>query len=236
MGLRVLFSFAALFKWPLTKIYVKGAFLQSGPAARDVYVVPPRECRDRNFIGLVTVATYGLVNTNAKWQSHSDSTFIKLGLHGIVHIPQLFYSLETPAQELLAVKITNDIFIAGNDPTKRNFIERLSEIYELSTITHLPGTCLLFGLHVSQSEDCSICVHADSKPAGISPYQVSRARRKQASDSLNTFEQFHFNTINGSIGFIGVHADPIAAFVSSHLQQRLNDATVHDIVIQSSLL
>lgn len=91
MGIRVLFSLCVLFQWYLTKIDVKGAFLQSGLATRDVYVVTPRECANRYVFWLLNVATYGLVNANAKWQQHSDSTFIRLGLKTIAYIPQLFY-------------------------------------------------------------------------------------------------------------------------------------------------
>lgn len=162
LGLRVLFSLAALFKWPLTKIDVKGAFLQSAPAQRDAYVVPPRECNDRNFTWLLTVATYGLVNANGKWQSHYDKTLIRLGLHVIVHIPQLFYMLQSPIEELLAVKVTGDFIIAGNERSKRDLIEGISKIYELGTISHLTVVGFFFGLNVSQSDDFSIRVHADS--------------------------------------------------------------------------
>ena len=43
------------------------AFLQTGPAQRDVYVRLPQENGSRFVLWHLKVATYGLVNTNAKW-------------------------------------------------------------------------------------------------------------------------------------------------------------------------
>ena len=91
LGIRILLSIAFIKKWYLTKVDIFSAFLQSGPAQRDVYVVPPRECADRWFYWLLLTATYGLVNANFKWKKHSDSTFAILGLSSVKYIPQLFY-------------------------------------------------------------------------------------------------------------------------------------------------
>ena len=236
IGIRVLFSICQLHRWHLTKIDIKGAFLQSGNAQRDVYVIPPRECQDRQFIWLLTVATYGLVNANSKWQIHSDQTFFDLGLHTTVFIPQLFHMKTDGRLTLLVVKVTDDIFVGGPEQVKRSFIDRLGQKYELGTITHLPGTCFFYGLEVCQDGNCVIQVNADGKLNKIVPHVLSRQRRKQSCDLLNRLEQFHFNSVNGSIGFIGVHAFPLAAFVSSYLQQRRNSASVKDIALQSSML
>lgn len=46
VGLRILLLTASLQKWRLSKIDVKSASLQTGNAARDVYVIPPKESAD----------------------------------------------------------------------------------------------------------------------------------------------------------------------------------------------
>lgn len=66
LGIRILLSIAVLLYWYLVKIDVKSTFLQTGIAERDVYVVPPRECKKRSFYWLLLTAAYGLVNANAK--------------------------------------------------------------------------------------------------------------------------------------------------------------------------
>ena len=236
IGIRILFSIPALFQWYLKKIDVKGAFLQSGLAHRDVYVVPPKECEDRAFVWLLTVATYGPVNAIAKWQFHSDSTFLNLGLKTLVYIPQLFYMDSKGSLTLLFVKVTDEIFVAGSERRKREFIKNLCKFYYLGTIRHLPGSCLFFGLEVNKAIGYTVQVHADKKLAEIAPYKPSRFRRQNSSDELNSIDQFQFNSIDGSIGFIGVHACPLAAIVCRYLQQRRNSATVKDHEVQSTML
>ena len=236
LGIPILFSISVMFQCYLTKIDVKSAFLQTGSAQRDVYVIPPKESADRGFVWLLTVATYGLVNANAKWQVHSDQTFIDMGLNTLVYVTQFFYMHENGELVLMVVKVTDDIFIAGSEVHKRKFIHKLKQTYELGTITHLPGSCWFFGLQVSQDSDYVIRVDADQKLFGISSYNANRTRRRQSNEKLNKMEKFHYNSINGSVGFIGVHALTIASFVSSYLQQTRNYATVHDLSKKSGLL
>lgn len=61
-------STASIEKWRLTKIDVRSAFLKTGRAARDVYVVSPRESSNRSYCWLLLLVSYGLVNANAKWR------------------------------------------------------------------------------------------------------------------------------------------------------------------------
>lgn len=87
-----------------------------------------------------------------------------------------------------------------------------------------------------QNIDCPVQVHADTKLEGIFPHKLSYIRRKQSDDDLNSIELFHYNSANGSIGFVGAHASPFVAFASIYLQKRRNCAKVRDIAIQSSML
>ena len=68
LGIRVVLSTAALLKWRIIKIDVKSAFLQTGPAERQIYVIPPRESSHKHELWLFLTAAYGPVNDNAKWQ------------------------------------------------------------------------------------------------------------------------------------------------------------------------
>lgn len=70
VGMLILISTAALHGWRLHKLYVKSAFLQTGNAERDVYVVPPRESSDHGRAQwLLLTPAYGLVITNVKWHA-----------------------------------------------------------------------------------------------------------------------------------------------------------------------
>lgn len=92
MGFRILLSISALFRCRITMADAKTAFLQTGDAARDVYVIPPTESKERGTcMWLLLAAAYGLVNSNAKWQIQSDQTLKDIGFEQVSLIPQLFF-------------------------------------------------------------------------------------------------------------------------------------------------
>lgn len=60
----IVLSIASLKNWILTKDDRKAAFLQTGLALRDVYVIPPRECPKKDVYWMLLTAAYGVVNAN----------------------------------------------------------------------------------------------------------------------------------------------------------------------------
>lgn len=215
---------------------IKSAFLQTGLAERDVYVVPPRECSRRRFLCLLLTAAYGLVNANAKWQEHSDSTLHDLGFSQLVHVPQLFYRKVSGTTESLAVKVVDDILVCGQKTHLDQFVHNISAKYTVGTIVRGPGTLSFFGLTIVQDVDGTIQVSGDEKFAALKAHPLLRARRKQFEDSLNAAEQFSYNSLNESVSFIGYTTSPFCSFISSHLQQRCVSPLVKDLVVQWNIL
>ena len=139
LGIRILLSAVVVKKWHLTKIHITRAFLQTGSAQRDVYVIPPRECSNREFYWLLLAASYGLLNTNAKWQKHSDATFEKLGLLNVAYVPQLFCRKVDGELRLIVLKVVDDILIGGLTDDRKAFVQKLKEHYVIGTIVHTPS-------------------------------------------------------------------------------------------------
>ena len=79
VGMRMILSIAVIKGWNLAKIDFKSAFLQSGQAIRDVYVVPPGESKERFVYWLLLTAADGLVKKSAKWQEEVDGSLKQLG-------------------------------------------------------------------------------------------------------------------------------------------------------------
>ena len=69
-----------MFMCCLAKIDLKSAFLQTGDARRDVYVVSPRKSSDKNHYWFLRTASYNLVYYNATRQEHSDYLLKIFGL------------------------------------------------------------------------------------------------------------------------------------------------------------
>lgn len=71
----VIISTASVLRCRIVKLDVKSAFIQTGLADRQVYIIPPFESTRRNELWLLLTAAYGLENANAKLQVQSASSF-----------------------------------------------------------------------------------------------------------------------------------------------------------------
>lgn len=221
-GLRVLESIVSLHRWKLYKADVTAAFLQTGAADRGVYVRPPTESRMRSsHMLLLLTAAYGLVNANAKWQSHSDSIMLELGLLQSKYIPQLFYKKQNGKLVLLISKIVEDLKVAGQGNNAQVFVEAFDQKFKFSTVSHGPGKMLFFGINTVQHEDSSIETDAEDNIEAVTQYPLLRQRRKESDSPLNAIEKSSFASANSSIGWIGTAASPLCSLYSSYLQQKL---------------
>ena len=173
VGVRILLSICTLFHWFPSKVDIKSEFLQSGPATRGVHVVPPRECCDRQFRWRLLVATYGLVNANAKWQLHSGTALLDLGLQAVVLIPQLFYMKWNGKLCLIVAKEVDDFLIGATKSAPEWLIDRVKEKYSVGKNAHLPGSFHFFGLLITQEEDGKISVSAGEKWQAITTNLLS---------------------------------------------------------------
>ena len=231
-GIRLLLSLACIHKWNLAKIDFTSAFLQTGAANRDVYVVPPRESSDKSHYWLLLTSAYGLVNANAKWQEQSDSFLNTIGFTQLIFVPQLFYISKEGKLQIVAVKVVDDILFAGEESYVKSTIKKIQDNYELGTIAYGPGSFLFYGLQISQLEDFTISVHADDKLNAIECYPIDRNRRKQNDSILNSIEERSFRSVNSSLGWIGTVSSLFCSFYASYLQQKVPETTIHDLITQ----
>eukprot|EP00178_Gracilaria_changii_P001336 TRINITY_DN1187_c0_g1_i1.p1 TRINITY_DN1187_c0_g1~~TRINITY_DN1187_c0_g1_i1.p1 ORF type:complete len:639 (-),score=88.06 TRINITY_DN1187_c0_g1_i1:5196-7112(-) len=237
VGIRLLLSVAVINRWSLAKIDFKSAFLQTGEATRDVYMIPPRECETRRrFYWLLLAAAYGLVNASAKWQKLSDSLLRTLGFSQLVWVPQVFYKVMEGSLCVLAVKVVDDVLFAGSRAHLETVIAGIQDKYTLGTIVYAPGTFQFYGLTVCQKEDYTISIHGDEKLSSYEPYPIDRTRRKQQDEPLNAIELSAFRSLNSSIGWLGIAASPFCATASSVLQQKGPHVKVKDLVTQFNVL
>lgn len=176
-------SIASLRRWCLTKADIKTAFLQTGLAERDVYVIPPVETADRSkCLWLLLGAPYGLVNANAKWQVLSDLALFETGFKAIAILPQLFYM---KAGDGLATaelsKIVDDILVCGDTIVVDPIIDFLKDRFTLGTIVHRPGLTCYFRLKIIQHDDYTVSIDGDDKLSSISSTPITRTRRREAT-------------------------------------------------------
>lgn len=63
-------------KWPLVCADTKAAFLQTGPAEQNVYIVSQKESSHKHSLWVLLKAAYSLVNSSSKLQHQIDLTFL----------------------------------------------------------------------------------------------------------------------------------------------------------------
>lgn len=138
--MHILLSLASLFKWRLSKIDVKTAFLQTGQATRDVYVITPCERNDRGrSLRLLLAAAYGLINGNEKWQELSEKMLFRIGFIQVPLVPQLLYIKLGASTVAIIAKIVDDILISDSPADTDPIIEKINIKFKLGTIVHGPG-------------------------------------------------------------------------------------------------
>lgn len=82
--------------------------------------------------------------------------------------------------------MTDDIFVSGNDDTRKMFISRLSKVYELISVLHMPGHFQLFGLHIEQDTKFEIWMSAEETLKSITTCALPTNRRNCIDDNLNS--------------------------------------------------
>lgn len=96
----------------------------------------------------------------------------------------------------------------------------------------MPGTFKFFGLAAHKNEDFDTTISVEDKLECITPIVICRNRRKQLPEPLNSIKSFSYNSVNGSLGFRGMTASPFASFATSFLQQRRNNPSIQDFLLQ----
>lgn len=174
VGMRVLVSAAALFLWPLHKINLKSAMLQSVSGARDVYVILPRESADRGkFLCLLFATTYILFNTNSKLQALSEELMLSIVFEPAPLMPQLFIMRSCGHMISLATKIVGDILVTGLKYIIPDIVHNIDARFPLGRVLYGPGTMRFFGINLFQNIYMTVVVNADDKLNGLASMYIS---------------------------------------------------------------
>ena len=90
-AIRLVFSLAALHGFALATLDIKGAYLQSGPLCRDIYMRPPASfCKSKSILWKLLKATYGLVEAGRLWKLAIEEWMSEQGFEIVPGMPQVF--------------------------------------------------------------------------------------------------------------------------------------------------
>lgn len=231
-GIRIFSSIANLSKWSPSNIDFKSAFLQTGNAQRDVNVIQPKECSNRQHYSLLLNASYGLVNADGKWQNEIDFFLTTLGFLQLLYVPQVFYMRVSNSLINLAIKVVDDVLLCTTMTDVPRIIKKIQLKYELGAVFYGPGSFPFFGLQIYQVENFNVSVNGDTKMDAMSCYPITKVRRKEIESTLNEIEISSCRSINTNRGWLGQSVSPFCAFYSSYLQQKLPHVRVKVLIYQ----
>lgn len=112
---------------------VKGAYLQSGPALRDIYVRAPKEFKCRGKIWKLPRLPYGIVEAGRQWLwAIEDWMMHKYGMERVLGVDQLFTKrLPDSRICLLVAKVVDDFFLSGSENEIRQFFSCVNKDFKL---------------------------------------------------------------------------------------------------------
>ena len=172
-GRRILEYIASLHGWRVYKADVSAAFFQTGKAERDFYFRPPRESPTKTtHIWILLTASYGLVNSNAKWQNQSDELLLDYGLDQSRYVAQLFFKREAGKLVLVVAKIVNELKVSGTGNRAKAFLDVFDSRFKLVTINRGPGKLPFFYINTVQHEDFTGATDADENIESVSEYPI----------------------------------------------------------------
>lgn len=221
--IRLLLCLSTFLGFRLGHADVKGAYLQSGPITRDVYVRPPKEWQgNRCLLWKLTKLPYGIVEAGRQWQKTFEEWLLNDGeVERIFGISQLYRLRNAEGQTILLIaKVTDDLLMAGSIANMKAFTDKLQRRFNISKIRN--NEPINFnGCAISQSNTGDILLSMQSFAKGINRIPLSRSRRKQQNELATPRETTLYKGLAGGLVWLGSGAIPQASFVASNMQQKL---------------
>lgn len=119
----------------------------------------------------------------------------------MVYVPQFFYKLDESGRlETLAVKVVDDLLLAGSSNALQSTADMMSARYRVGTIVFSPGSFLFSGRRITQYDNHSLAVDAEQKISGINPVPITRVRRRKVEELANVIEMCACRSVTGSVG------------------------------------
>lgn len=230
MLVRMVISLTTIMGFNLASADIKGAYMQSGPIRREVYVRPPRDChRRRGVIWKLLKLPYGMTDAGRQWLLRAEDWMLgKAGMMRVDGINQLFVKRDGSTIKLIVAKVIDDFLIAGKTSDIREFLNDLSDEFEVGN-TAIGGNFRFNGCEIEVGCD-AIEISMWGYLEKLSPIQISRSRNKQRDERVTKEEERSYRALAGTLMYLGNSIIPQASMATSKMQQRLGNLRVKDLV------
>lgn len=236
--IRLICRIASVLRLRLGCIDVKGAYLQSGPITRDIYVRPPRECGSpRGVLWKLTKLPYGITEAGRQWAKVVEGWMTQeAGFGRVFGVPQLFVRRDAGGRViLLLAKVTDDMLIAGSTAEVKAFITQISGRFPISKAI-VNDEIKFNGCDISQDGEDNIKISMEEYLREVKCIDIPAERKKHRLDKVTDSERAAFRSLAGEFVWAGSGALPPASFIGSWMQQRVPRLTVDDLIQANGML
>lgn len=155
--------------------------MQSGPAHRDIYIIPPGSHRRRKHVYWKLLAlAYGICDAGRQWLKTSD-TWIKreIGMRKLTGAHQIFIKRDQDDKLLIIVaKKTDEFLVAGNKEAIESFFGQMRERFEVGKDI-MKSKMKFNGCLLNVHEDGGVTLSMKEDMERLAPIDISRNLRKE---------------------------------------------------------
>lgn len=241
MVTRLILSLSTILRFTVGVADIKGAYMQSGPIGRDLYVRPPGKMAalsgNPKALWHLVKLPYGVVEASRQWLKTSDEWLLEdTRMKRASGIHQLFVRRNTSGIiDLLVAKTSDDFLVSGNKTTVENFFSRLKSRFEVGKAI-IASVMKFNGCEIVIEKDGGIVLNMNEYIERLKPVELSRTRRKQIDQLATADENSMYRALAGTLMYLGNGTLPQAALATSLMQQRLGRLMVSHIVEGNKLL
>lgn len=236
--IRMICSIASILMMKLGCIDIKGAYMQSGPIKRDIYIRPPRECNaPRGILWKLTKLPYGITEAGRQWAKVMEGWLIEEArFERVCGISQFFVKRNTEGKIIMILaKVTDDMLIAGSIEEIKNFITQVEKRFPISK-SIINDDIKFNGCDITQDENNTIKMSMNAYVRNMKYIEIPTERKKHRLDKATDDERNAFRSMAGEFIWAGSGALPPAAYIGSWMQQRVPSLTVEDILQANGML
>ena len=230
--IRILLAAVTFLGMRLAMADIKGAYLQSGPIQREIYVRPPREWTDaRGKVWKLTKLPYGIVEAGRQWaKTIEDWMLNRVGLQRIKGLNQIYVLRDSVGKiSLIVAKVTDDFICGGAIAVIQSFLEDLKKRFEVGKVI-IDSKFHFNGCEIEQDASGSITMMMNGYMKELREISLSKERRKQLNENATESETTLFRSLAGTMLWLGKGVLPPAAYASSAMQQRLSNLKVGHVI------
>lgn len=230
MLIRLVISLTTIMGFNLGSADIKGAYMQSGPIQREVYVRPPKDCyRRRGYVWRLLKLPYGMVDAGRQWLLRVEDWLLgSAGMNRVDGVNQIFTRTEGGRIKTIVAKVIDDFLVAGSTEDIKGFFKELSGEFQVGK-TAIGGLFRFNGCEIDVGRD-AVELSMWDYIEKLSPVELTRERRRQKGEKATASEETAYRALAGTLMYMGNSVTPQASFITSRMQQELGDLRVGHII------